>query len=91
MPTRHFEVDVPIRHTTNRQLHGVHVFTGEASSPSEALRRAHEAYDAALAAQAAGLENPGKQPGGWGARGLRPDWALDWSAAKAGLWHNPYR
>ncbi|MFD9044212.1 hypothetical protein [Streptomyces bottropensis] len=42
MPLRYFEVDVPIHHTTNRQLKGVHVFTGEASSKSEALRIAHE-------------------------------------------------
>ncbi|MFB7852382.1 hypothetical protein ACFC34_35945 [Streptomyces sp. NPDC056053] len=89
MPLRYFEVDVPIHHTTNRQLHGVHVFTGEASSNSEALRLAHEVYDAALAAQQAGREIPGKQAGGWGARGLRPDWALDWQAAKAGPWNNP--
>ncbi|MFD4260739.1 hypothetical protein ACFWR9_24730 [Streptomyces sp. NPDC058534] len=90
MPLRYFEVDVPIHHTTNRQLKGVHVFTGEASSKSEALRIAHEVYDAALAAQQAGHEVPGRQAGGWGARGLRPDWALDWQAAKASPWNDPY-
>ncbi|MFG2629995.1 hypothetical protein [Streptomyces sp. NPDC048473] len=89
MPLRYFEVDVPTHHTTNHQLHGVHVFTGEASSESEALHIAHAVYDAALAAQQAGLEIPGMQAGGWGARGLRPDWALDWQAAKAGPWNNP--
>ncbi|MEV2255879.1 hypothetical protein AB0I94_35880 [Streptomyces sp. NPDC050147] len=89
MPLRYFEVDVPIHHNTDQQAHGVHVFTGEASSKREALRKAHEVYDAALAAYTAGREIPGKQAGGWGARGLRPDWALDWQAAKAKPWKNP--
>ncbi|MFD4528420.1 hypothetical protein ACFWP7_31780 [Streptomyces sp. NPDC058470] len=85
-----FEVDVPIHHTTNRALHGVHVFTGRASSTSEALTRAHQVYDAALAAQQAGLENPGRQDGDWGACGVRIGWEPDWAAAKAGAWVNPY-
>jgi hypothetical protein len=89
MPLRYFEVDVPIHHNTNRALHGVHVFTGKASSPGEALTRAHEVYDAALAARQAGLEIPGQQDGGWGARGVRDGWELDWAAAKAGPWSNP--
>ncbi|MFF8960788.1 hypothetical protein [Streptomyces sp. NPDC014894] len=87
MPLRYFEVDVPI-HDTSRAQHGVHVFTGEATSATEALRIAHEVYDAALAAHTAGIAIPGKQAGGWGARGLRPGWALDWQAAKAGPWNN---
>ncbi|MET9483630.1 hypothetical protein [Streptomyces sp. NPDC006638] len=90
MPLRYFEVDVPIHHITHHQWHGVHVFTGKASSISEALQIAHEVYEAALAAYTEGREIPGKQAGGWGARGLRPDWALDWQAAKAGPWHDPY-
>ncbi|MGW4161982.1 MULTISPECIES: hypothetical protein [unclassified Streptomyces] len=90
MPNREvYEVDVPIHNTTNPALRGLHVFTGEADSPTTALRRAHEVYDAALAAQQAGLDIPGKQPDSWGARGLRPGWELDWPAAKAGRWHNP--
>ncbi|WP_369384233.1 hypothetical protein [Streptomyces sp. cg36] len=90
MPNREvYEVDVPIHDTTNPALRGLHVFTGEADSPTTALRRAHEVYDAALAAQQAGLDIPGKQPDSWGARGLRPGWELDWPAAKAGRWHNP--
>ncbi len=66
-----YEVDVPI-HRTDQQLHGLHVFTGQATSPSEALARAHQVYDAALAARKAGLANPGRQDDGWGAeRGPR--------------------
>lgn len=84
-----YEVDVPIHDTTNPALRGLHVFTGEADSPATALRRAHEVYDAALAARTAGLEIPGKQPDSWGARGLRPGWAMEWTAATAGRWHDP--
>ncbi|MCZ4101007.1 hypothetical protein [Streptomyces sp. H39-C1] len=84
-----FEVDVPIHDAANPDLRGLHVFTGEADSPTAALRRAHEVYDAALAAHAAGREIPDKQPDSWGARGLRPGWALEWPAAKASLWRSP--
>ncbi|WP_420713312.1 hypothetical protein [Streptomyces sp. Tu 6176] len=64
MPNRRefYGVDVPIYDTTNPARRGLHVFTGEADSPTTALRRAHEVYDAALAAHTAGLEIPGKQP-----------------------------
>ncbi|WNI27329.1 hypothetical protein [Streptomyces sp. ITFR-16] len=84
-----YEVDVPI-HTNDRAQHGLHVFTGQATSVTEALTRAHQVYDAALSARQAGLENPGQQNGGWGARGTRDGWELDWAAAKAGLWPNPF-
>ncbi|MER7540125.1 hypothetical protein ABTX77_35910 [Streptomyces sp. NPDC097704] len=90
MPTREFyEVDVPIHDTANPARRGLHVFTGVADSPATALRRAHEVYDAALAAQQAGLEVPGKEPDSWGVSGLRPGWEMEWTAAKAGRWHNP--
>lgn len=68
-----YEVDVPI-HRTDQQLHGLHVFTGQATSPSEALARAHQVYDAALVARKAGLANPGRQDDGWGASGVRDGW-----------------
>ncbi|MFB7076518.1 hypothetical protein [Streptomyces sp. NPDC056308] len=58
--------------------------------PAAALRRAHEVYDAALAAHTAGLEILGKQSDSWGACRLRPGWELDWCAAKAGPWRSPY-
>lgn len=90
MPNRTFyEVDVPIHDITDPALRGLHVFTGEADSPTTALRRAHEVYDAALTAQQAGREIPGKQPDSWGARGLRPGWELEWPAATAGPWNAP--
>ncbi|MEU5539129.1 hypothetical protein [Streptomyces sp. NPDC020362] len=83
MTLRTYQVDVPIHNTAN-PARGVHVFTGVADSPA-ALRRAHEVYDAALAAHTAGLEIPGRQPDSWGARGLRPGWQMEWPAATAGL------
>ncbi|PWJ02896.1 hypothetical protein DKG34_36095 [Streptomyces sp. NWU49] len=89
MALRIYEVDVPIHDTTHPDRRGLHVFTGVADSPAAALRRAHEVYDAVLAAHTAGLDIPDTQDGGWTARGLRPGWELDWHAAKAGPWHNP--
>ncbi|MGW1364545.1 hypothetical protein ACWCQP_44970 [Streptomyces chartreusis] len=86
----YFEVDVPITSTAQPGLSGVHVFTGPADSSSAALRNAREAYDAARAAQEAGLEIPGTRPDGWGARGYRPGWEPNWIAATAGPWHSPY-
>ncbi|MGX1913607.1 hypothetical protein ACWIID_32910 [Streptomyces phaeochromogenes] len=90
MPLPFFEVDVPIKSTDQPGLHGVHVFTGPADSRSSAVRIAHEVYDAARAAQQAGLEIPGKRPDGWGARGYRPGWEPDWLSAMAGRWNDPY-
>ncbi|MEV6049217.1 hypothetical protein [Streptomyces xanthochromogenes] len=83
-----YEVDVPI-HDPSKQRHGVHVFTGKAASVDEALTRAHQVYNASLAARQAGRELPGPQDGGWGARGVRDGWELDWAAAEAGPWSNP--
>ncbi|CAL9676036.1 hypothetical protein [Streptomyces sp. enrichment culture] len=37
----------------------------------------------------AGREIPSGQPDIWTARGLRPGWELEWTAATASLWHNP--
>ncbi|QGZ51652.1 MULTISPECIES: hypothetical protein [Streptomyces] len=90
MTERYFEVDVPIRSTRTPGLRGVHVFTGRADSDSAAMKAAHEVYDAARAAAEAGLEMPHGHPDGWGACGYRPGWELDWPAAKAGPWTNPY-
>ncbi|MFJ6486436.1 hypothetical protein ACIQK6_40930 [Streptomyces sp. NPDC091682] len=67
----------------------MHVFTGVTDSPAAALRRAHEVYDAALAAHTAGCEIPGRQPDQWGVAGLRPGWQMEWPAATAGLGNNP--
>ncbi|WP_346767361.1 hypothetical protein [Streptomyces sp. C1-2] len=81
-----YEVDVPIRSTETPGLEGVHVFTGWADSRSAALKAAHEVYDAAKA----GREIPHGGPGGWSACGYRPGWELDWPAATAGPWNDPY-
>jgi hypothetical protein len=81
-----YEVDVPIRSTETPGLEGVHVFTGWADSRSAALNAAHEVYDAAEA----GREIPHGGPGGWSACGYRPGWELDWPAATAGPWNDPY-
>ncbi|PJM98593.1 hypothetical protein CG740_34685 [Streptomyces sp. CB01201] len=83
-----YEVDVPI-HDTSKQRYGVHVFTGKATSADEALTRAQQVYDASAAARQAGRELPGPQDDGWGARGVRDGWELDWAAAVAGPWSNP--
>ncbi|MGJ5899342.1 hypothetical protein ACSCBZ_46500 [Streptomyces niveiscabiei] len=87
-----YEVDVPIHDTTHPDRHGLHVFTGYADSPDTALRHAHQAYDAALAAHTAGPRIPGRTPDGdgWTANGLRPGWTLDWPAATAGPWTDPH-
>ncbi|MGV9758599.1 hypothetical protein ACWDUC_22595 [Streptomyces tricolor] len=55
-PSRPGGLSVPPR----QQLHGLHVFTGQATSPSEALACTHQVYDAALAARKAGLDKPGR-------------------------------
>ncbi|MFG2856718.1 hypothetical protein ACGFZ9_39700 [Streptomyces mirabilis] len=86
----YYEVDVPTRSTNHPGLSGVHVFTGPADSRTSAVRIAHEVYDAARAAQEAGLEIPGMRPDGWGARGYRPGWEPDWLSATAGRWNDPH-
>ncbi|MFC4506143.1 MULTISPECIES: hypothetical protein [Streptomyces] len=85
----YFEVDVPIRSTTQAGLSGWHVFTGPAASTGEALRLAYGAYTDAVATQQAGLEIPRRRPAGWSARAVRPGWEPDWMAASAGPWDDP--
>ncbi|MFJ2753572.1 hypothetical protein [Streptomyces sp. NPDC087297] len=89
MSERYFELNVPIR-STDRGQRGVHVFTCRADCDSADLQAAHEVYDAARAAAAAGREMPHGRPDGWGSCGYRPGWELDWPAAKAGPRRNPY-
>ncbi|MCX5207605.1 hypothetical protein OG897_40150 [Streptomyces sp. NBC_00237] len=89
MALHRFEVDVPIHSLSTPALTGVHVFVGLADSPATALRRAHEAYDAALTAQQTGQKMPGMQAGDWGARGLRTGWELEWPAATTSYWNSP--
>jgi hypothetical protein len=86
---RYYEVDVPIHHTADPTLQGLHVLTGRARSRREAIVCAHRAYEAALAARQAGLNKPDRQVGGWAARGARDGWEPDWMAAKARPWVAP--
>ena len=86
----YYEVDVPIRSTETPTRRGMHVFTGWASSRAAAVQAAHEVYDAARAAAEAGREIPHGSPDGWSACGYRPGWELDWPAATAGPWQDPY-
>ncbi|GJF25282.1 MULTISPECIES: hypothetical protein [Streptomyces] len=81
-----FQVHVPIRNPVRPEQCGLHVFTGAADTWSAALRMARETCDTATAAQKAGLPVPGRRPDGWSARGLRPGWVLDWTAATVDAW-----
>ncbi|GAA2798618.1 hypothetical protein GCM10010441_24580 [Kitasatospora paracochleata] len=81
-----FRVDVPIRSTVGPDRHGLHVLVGQADSGAQALWLAREACEAALAARTAGLTVPLRRPDGWTARGVRPGWGFDWSAATVVQW-----
>ncbi|MFQ3556598.1 hypothetical protein QZN11_07285 [Streptomyces gramineus] len=83
-----YQVSVPAQQDHSDA--GLHIFTGEATSPGTALRSARKVHDAALAAQRDGLPQPAHRSDGWSACGMRPGWQLDWSAATACLWKNPY-
>ena len=87
----YFQVHVPIRNSARPEQRGLHVFTGAADTWSAALRIARETCDTAVAAQKAGLPVPGRRPDGWGARGLRPGWVLDWTAATVHAWGHDRR
>ncbi|MET9720492.1 hypothetical protein ABZZ46_34525 [Streptomyces rochei] len=69
---------------------GIHVFTGLADSRSAAIRIARDAYHAAHTAQQTGRKKPCERPNGWGARGYRAGWNLDWNAATALLWQDQW-
>ncbi|MFF4227422.1 hypothetical protein ACFYZH_31870 [Streptomyces abikoensis] len=83
----YWEVDVPIYDADNHL--GLHVFTGRAASPGDALAAAHAVYAAARLLSAAGREIPRADGDGWAARGLRPGWVLDWEHAHIKKWVNP--
>ncbi|MFI6662674.1 hypothetical protein ACIBL8_45060 [Streptomyces sp. NPDC050523] len=82
-----WEVDVPIKNNDQPGLR-VHVFVGLADGPVTACTAAHDAYDTALQLYRTGQEIP--RSTSWCARGLRPDWELDWAKATAAPWLNPY-
>ncbi|MFJ6248491.1 MULTISPECIES: hypothetical protein [unclassified Streptomyces] len=79
----YYEVNVPMRSVTGDS--GVHVFTGTATNSGAAIRIAQQTYHAAQEAHRVGRGIPGKPPDGWGARGYRPGWKLNWRAATATL------
>ncbi|MCX4784281.1 hypothetical protein [Streptomyces sp. NBC_01264] len=88
---RRYEVDVPIHHATDQDRRGLHVFTGCAAGPAEALAAAHNAYDRAMQHVSGGRPVPDDSSNGWAARGLRTDWVLDWHEATTTAWVNPNR
>lgn len=89
MPLRYFEVDVPTKHN-DQPGQRIHIFVGLADDPLAARNAAHDAYDKARLLHQAGQEIPHEFISGWGARGLRPDWDLDWNKATAAPWVNPH-
>ncbi|MDT0489218.1 hypothetical protein ACPEIF_13415 [Streptomyces sp. NPDC012600] len=88
MTKLYFQVDVPTRNSAQPERCGLHVFTGPAETESEALRIAREACEAAVAAREAGFAVPRRSPDGWGARGVRSGWVLDWAAATVAVWEH---
>jgi hypothetical protein len=86
MTQPYFQVAVPMRSIAQPDRRGMHVFTGSADDGRQALRMARETCEAALAARAAGCPLPGRLPNGWGARGVRPGWTMDWAAATVAVW-----
>ncbi len=88
MTKLYFQVDVPTRNAAQPDRCGLHVFTGAAETETEALRMARETCDAAVAAHAAGSAIPRRRPDGWGARGVRSGWELDWAAATVAVWEH---
>ncbi|MCM2424190.1 hypothetical protein [Streptomyces sp. RKAG293] len=84
-----YEVDVPIHHATQQGRRGLHVFTGRAAGPGEALASAHSAYDRAAQYASASRPAPDDSSDGWAVHGLRPDWVLEWHLATTKEWVNP--
>ncbi|MFI2370148.1 hypothetical protein [Streptomyces sp. NPDC018833] len=83
-----FEVDVPIHHSTDQTRRGLHVFTGPATGPNEALAAAHSAYDQAVQRVSASLAVPDDASNGRAVCGVRPDWVLEWHRATVNAWVN---
>ncbi|WP_240450129.1 hypothetical protein [Streptomyces sp. S1] len=88
MTGTYFQVNVPTRDSVQPEQCGLHVFTGSADTWSDALRIARETYEAAASAQREGHPIPRRRQDGWGARGLRPGWVLDWTAATVDAWEH---
>lgn len=87
-PEPYFQVSVPTTHREQPGRHGLHIFTGPASSSEEALHCAREACNAALAAQRRDIDRDPPSPIRWRARGVCQEWVMDWKAATVDFWHN---
>ncbi|MCX4826080.1 hypothetical protein OG883_41150 [Streptomyces sp. NBC_01142] len=78
-----WEIDVPMKHREDAARHGVHVFTGLAENASDAIAAALRACEIAQLHAMSGRPIPvGSSRGDWSARGLRPDWELQWDRAE---------
>ncbi|GAA3372222.1 hypothetical protein GCM10017744_102860 [Streptomyces antimycoticus] len=78
-----WEIDVPIQHRADTQRRGVHVFTGLAEDANAAMAAALRACEIAQLHTMSGQPIPtGTCRADWSARGLRPDWELQWEAAE---------
>ncbi|WP_316779638.1 hypothetical protein [Streptomyces sasae] len=82
-PDDMWEVDVPIRHRADGRT-GVHVFAGPATDSAAALAHARRVYNEALEHVQHGREIPFPEQTrwAWAARGLRPDFELQWKEAQ---------
>ncbi|MET4668312.1 hypothetical protein [Streptomyces sp. PvR018] len=86
MTKPYFQVSVPTTHREQPDRHGLHIFTGPASTSEEAVRCAREACEAALVA---GRPDGALPPAArWRVSGVCPEWVMDWEAATAAFWEN---
>ncbi|ARI53081.1 hypothetical protein ACWEJZ_10970 [Streptomyces bacillaris] len=88
MTKPYFQVSVPTTHREQPGRHGLHIFTGPASTSDEAVRCAREACEAALAAGRTATDRAVPSEARWRVRGVCREWAMDWEAATAAFWEN---
>ncbi|MEU0356379.1 hypothetical protein [Streptomyces cyaneofuscatus] len=88
MTKPYFQVSVPTTHREHPDRHGLHIFTGPASTSEEAVRCAREACEAALAAERTATDGALPPVARWRVRGVCREWAMDWEAATAAFWEN---
>ncbi|MGW3436612.1 hypothetical protein ACWDB3_05415 [Streptomyces bacillaris] len=88
MTKPYFQVSVPTTHREQPGRHGLHIFTGPASTSEEAVRCAREACEAALAAGRTATDGAVPPDARWRVRGVCREWAMDWEAATAAFWEN---
>lgn len=91
MTQPYFQVSVPTAHCEQPGRRGLHIFTGPASTSNEALHRAREACEAALAAKESATDSAHGLETCWRARGVCREWIMDWGAATAAFWESEGR